>query len=317
MNTVEFIDSHTAGEPTRVIVSGGPDVGTGPLHERVERLSREFDGFRTMSILEPRGSEALVGALLCQPFHADCITGVIFFNNRGSLGMCGHGTMGLAVTLARMGRVDCGVFQIDTPVGAVEVELQTESRVTIRNVPAYRFRKEVAVDVPQLGPLIGDIAWGGNWFYLVKESPLPLTIDNIPLLTDATKRVLAALHAQCIAGADGAMIDHVEFFGPAHSSEADSRNFVLCPGGEYDRSPCGTGTSAKLACLAADGELEPGELWVQEGILGTCFLGRYERLDNDRISPTISGDAFVTAEGRLLVHPQDPFRLGIRTEIGL
>ena len=317
MKTLDFIDSHTAGEPTRVIFSEGPDLGSGPLQERVERMAREFDDFRTMSILEPRGSEALVGALLCEPFASDCTTGVIFYNNRGYLGMCGHGTMGLAVTLARLGRVDPGTFRIDTPVGAVEVELLTGCRVAIRNVPAYRFRKEVAVDVPQLGPLIGDIAWGGNWFYLVKESPLPLTRDQIPMLTDATKRVLSALNTQGITGADEAKIDHVEFFGPAQSEEADSRNFVLCPGGEYDRSPCGTGTSAKLACLAADGILQPGEQWVQEGILGTSFEARYERLDSDRISPTIVGEAYVTAEGQLLAHPQDPFRQGIRTEVTL
>lgn len=311
MDTLQFIDSHTAGEPTRVIVAGGPDLGDGPLPTRLGTLRGQFDHIRRWTILEPRGSDALVGALLLAPTAPSCAAGVIFFNNAGYLGMCGHGAMGVAATLARLGRVEVGSFGLETPVGVVQIELLSPNRAAIENVPAYRLRQQVSVDVPGVGQLVGDIAWGGNWFFLVQSSPLPLQAARIPDLSDAAWRVRLALREQGINGAEGAEIDHIEFFGPPQTAGADSRNFVMCPGGAYDRSPCGTGTSAKLACLAADGKLAPGETWRQEGILGTQFEASYRYGDDGRIVPTISGDAYVTAEGRLLGDPADPFRHGI------
>ena len=314
MASIEYIDSHTAGEPTRVILSGGPDLGSGPLKDRITTFKDRFDDFRRTVILEPRGSDALVGSLLCKPHEEDCSTGVIFFNNRGYLGMCGHGAIGLAVTLAHLGKAELGKLRIDTPVGAVEIELLSSSRASIQNVPAYRYKKGATVDVPGLGTLQGDIAWGGNWFFLVNDSPLPLSADAISELTQVTRKTLVALAEQGITGSDGAEIDHVEFFGPPDNPEAHSKNFVICPGGAYDRSPCGTGTSAKLACLAADGHLEPGELWIQESIIGSRFEASYVRMDERLIVPTITGEAFVTAEGRLISSSADPFRHGITKE---
>ena len=308
---MRVIDSHTEGEPTRVVVDGGPDLGAGSMQERLERLRNNHDDFRTAVILEPRGSDALVGALLCEPADASCAAGVIFFNNRGYLGMCGHGTIGVAVTLAWLGRIGPGVSKLETPVGTVAVDLVDDNTVTVKNVPSYRYRKDVSVDVPGLGAITGDIAWGGNWFFLVKDAPHPVDLAHERELTTAALAVQAALWDQGITGRDGGEIDHIEFFAEPRTPGANSRNFVLCPGGAYDRSPCGTGTSAKLACLAADGLLAPGEDWVQESVIGSLFTARYESGDDNRIVPSVTGRAFISAEATLVQQPGDPFANGI------
>lgn len=308
---IRVIDSHTGGEPTRVVVGGGPDLGRGPLSDRLARFRASADAFRRTVILEPRGSEAVVGALLCEPEDPACAAGVIFFNNVGYLGMCGHGMIGLAVTLAYLGRLGPGTHRVETPVGVVEVRLADANEAAIENVPSFRHREGVRVDVPSLGPVTGDVAWGGNWFFLADGSPVPLAVENLRGLTDAAERVRAELRRRGITGADGAEIDHVEFFGPPASAGGHSRNFVYCPGGAYDRSPCGTGTSAKLACLAAAGKLLPGELWVQESIIGSRFTASYRAGPGGRVIPTIVGTAYVCGEAVLIRQPGDPFRHGI------
>ena len=313
---IEVIDSHTAGEPTRVVVRGGPELGAGPLAERVQRFAAEHDDFRSAVVNEPRGSDVLVGALLTEPVDAACAAGVIFFNNVGYLGMCGHGTIGVVATLAHLGRIAPGEHRIETPVGVVRATLDAHGLVTVENVASYRHRKDVRVEVPGHGAVTGDVAWGGNWFFLVKDCPLALTLENRDALTALTVAIRKALDAQGVTGADGHAVDHVELFGAPAEAENDSRNFVLCPGGAYDRSPCGTGTSAKLACLAADGKLAPGETWRQEGILGTVFAGQYRVPDESPISgaviPSVTGRAFITAECRLVLEGEDPFRMGIQ-----
>jgi 4-hydroxyproline epimerase len=308
---VQFIDSHTGGEPTRVIITGGPDLGTEGLAQRMEIFQKEQDGFRRAVINEPRGWEAMVGALLCEPHDKTCDAGVIFFNNVGYLGMCGHGTIGLAVTLYEMGRVGLGTLRLETPVGIVEAELHSANRVSIRNVPSYRYKKSVQVDVEGFGKVTGDIAWGGNWFFLVEDSPLPLDSKKIKELTEFTLHIRSALEGAGIYGENGGVIDHIELFGPSPLEGVQSRNFVLCPGGAYDRSPCGTGTSAKLACLAEDGKLKPGETWVQESIIGSVFEGSYERIDDSKVLPRITGSAHLSSRGELLWQEGDPFREGI------
>ncbi|QDS88431.1 4-hydroxyproline epimerase [Rosistilla ulvae] len=310
---IRVIDSHTGGEPTRLVVEGGPDLGGGPLPQRVERFRREADHFRTMMLAEPRGFDAMVGALLCEPSDPGCAAAVIFFNNRGYLGMCGHGAIGVVATLAFMGRIAPGRHLLETPVGIVAVELISPNRVAIENVPSYRLRKSVSVEVPGIGTVRGDIAWGGNWFYLVESSPLPVVAENIDRLSDIALRIRKALVAANITGADGAEIDHIELFGPPSVSDAHSRNFVLCPGGAYDRSPCGTGTSAKLACLAADGKLAPEVPWIQESIIGSRFTASYRSADDNRIVPRIVGEAYVYGETRFIAQPGDPFPYGIAT----
>ena len=323
---LDVVDSHTAGEPTRCVLSGGPHLGSGPLAERLECFRREHDTYRRAILCEPRGSDVLVGALLVEPCDPASAAGVIFFNNAGYLGMCGHGTIGVAATLAFLGRIQPGEHQIETPVGAVDVKVHSATRVPIRNVRSYRYRAGVVVDVPAYGKVRGDIAWGGNWFFLVREHEFEaarnLSARNVESLTAFTWEIRKALEAAAMTGANGAEIDHIEVFTASHDPANHSRNFVLCPGKAYDRSPCGTGTSAKMACLAADGLLKPGQPWRQEGILGTVFEGSFEfengaatniagTADGGRIRPIITGSAHVTAECTLIFDPADPFRLGV------
>jgi 4-hydroxyproline epimerase len=281
------------------------------MQERIGRFADEFDHIRRMVILEPRGSDALVGALLCQPTRDDCAAGVLFFNNTGYLGMCGHGSIGTAVTLAHLNKIAPGISKLETPVGVVSVNLLDKNTVTVENVASYRYKKRVTVTVPELGDVTGDIAWGGNWFFLVKESPFPICLDNERALTDAALKVMQALEQQGITGRDGSTIDHVEYFSDTNTPDANSRNFVLCPGGAYDRSPCGTGTSAKLACLAEDGVLAPDTDWVQESVIGSRFVARYSINGRNEIIPSITGRAFICAETTLVQQPGDPFGEGI------
>jgi 4-hydroxyproline epimerase len=306
---IGVIDSHTGGEPTRLVVSGGPALGTGPLNERVERFRAAFDPWRCAVVNEPRGSDVIVGALLVEPHRADCAVGVIFFNNVGYLGMCGHGTIGLVASLLHAGKARPGPLRIDTPVGPVDALLKEDGGVEVANVPSYRRAHGVSVDVPGHGRVTGDIAWGGNWFFLAAAGAREISLTQVESLTDFTWRIRQALNAQGYPD-----IDHVELFGDAPGSDADGRNFVLCPGKAYDRSPCGTGTSAKLACLAADGDLAEGEEWIQESVIGSAFSARYRWLDRaaGRIQPTISGRAYVNAESTLVLDPADPFCWGIR-----
>ena len=353
MRRIQIIDSHTGGEPTRTVISGGPDLGTGSMAERREIFRSRFDDYRSAIVNEPRGSDVIVGALLCEPVDPSCAAGVIFFNNVGMLHMCGHGTIGLAVTLAHLGRIGVGVHKLETNVGVVTFEYHGENRVTLENVPSYRYRADVKIEFPgtsrrewvagsegftegperepshppqqghtqslltlppvaeQKTTLTGDIAWGGNWFFLVKDYPEPIELPRIERLSEVSRAVRRVLDEQKITGEDGGEIDHIELFGPPANPHNHSRNFVLCPGSAYDRSPCGTGTSAKLACLAADGKLAPGEVWRQESILGSVFEGSY-RPDGTKIIPRITGTAYVNAEATLLLDPRDPFELGIR-----
>lgn len=307
---IHVIDSHTGGEPTRVVISGGPDLGRGPLAERLDRFRREHDTFRAAIVNEPRGSDAIVGALLCEPDDSSCAAGVIFFNNVGYLGMCGHGTIGLVVTLAYLNRVRPGTHRIQTPPGTVEAHLDENGRVSVTNVPSYRFATRVAVDVPKQGRIVGDVAWGGNWFFLVNDHEQRLSLDNLEGLTDFTWRIRQALIQQGITGAHGQEIDHIELFAPSKLSGVDSKNFVLCPGKAYDRSPCGTGTSAKMAYLYSDGKLQEGQIWRQESIVGSVFEGTV-RIVNEQIIPTIKGSAYVNAEATLILDERDPFCWGI------
>jgi 4-hydroxyproline epimerase len=318
MQRLRIVDSHTGGEPTRLVIDGGPNL-SGGVAEQLRMLREQHDWLRRAVVNEPRGNDVMVGALLCTPSDPSCTAGVVFFNNVGYLGMCGHGTIGLIASLAYLGRIAPGMHRVETPVGAVEAMLHPlpggerglaayPTRVSVRNVPSYRYARAVSVNVEGIGHVTGDVAWGGNWFFLVHDHNQMLHPSNIEALTRYAGQVKDALQRSGITGADGAEIDHIELFGP--SERADSRNFVLCPGDAYDRSPCGTGTSAKLACLYADGKLALGQIWRQESIIGSVFEGSIELGDDGRVIPTITGEAFVTAEATLLLDPRDPFRLG-------
>ncbi|MBM3836065.1 MAG: hydroxyproline-2-epimerase [Verrucomicrobia bacterium] len=306
---VQVIDSHTGGEPTRVVIAGGPDLGEGTVADRLKILRECHDGFRSAVVNEPRGSDVLVGALLCEPADKSCVAGVIFFNNVGYLGMCGHGTIGLVVTLAHLGKIKPGDHRIETPVGVVTATLHPAGEVSVTNVPSYRRVKAARLDVPEIGAVTGDVAWSGNWFFLVGDHDQKLDLGNVERLTDYTWRIRQAANRQGFPE-----VDHVELFAPGRQAGANARNFVLCPGKAYDRSPCGTGTSAKLACLAADEKLREGETWVQESIIGSVFTGQFRWLARGQgtVIPTITGTAFVNAETTLLLDECDPFCWGIR-----
>jgi 4-hydroxyproline epimerase len=306
VNALDIVDSHTEGEPTRVVVAGGPDLGGGPLAERLSLMRARYDRFRSAVVNEPRGNDALVGAWLVPPADRSCAAGVIFFNSAGYLGMCGHGTIGLTVTLAHLGRIRAGEHRIETPVGVVTVVLHPDGSVSVTNVASYRRARAVAVEVPGIGTVTGDVAWGGNWFYLIESHGQTLTLANVAALSDYSARVRRALNAQ-----GHPEVDHVELLGPASVPGPAARSFVLCPGAAYDRSPCGTGTSAKLACLAADGKLAEGAEWVQQSIIGSTFRASYRRGAEGTVIPTIRGTAFVNGAGRLLLDERDPFCYGI------
>lgn len=304
------MDSHTAGEPTRVVLAGGPALGAGSMAERKERFRSHFDHYRRALIHEPRGCDALVGALLCPPQDPASAAGVIFFNNAGYLGMCGHGAIGVAATLHALGRLKPGNFQLETPVGLLQCQQHPNGETTIGNVASYRYRHAVRVPVAGRGEVTGDIAWGGNWFFLVENHGLELQIENLPALTAWAGDLRNALASQALTGANREEIDHIELTGPSRT--ADARNFVLCPGLAYDRSPCGTGTSAKLACLHADGKLNPGEIWRQESIIGSQFSAVYETTGRPGyVRPLITGRAHITSQAEMILQPDDPFRWGI------
>jgi 4-hydroxyproline epimerase len=308
MKSIHVLDSHTGGEPTRLVLAGGPDLGTGPLTERVARFRRHFDAYRSAIVNEPRGSDTVVGALLVPPHRAGCDLGVIYFNNVGPLGMCGHGTIGLVASLAHLGRLPPGQVTIDTSVGAVSATLHNNGTVSVDNVPSWRQAHAVTLQVPGHGDVRGDVAWGGNWFFLVETHPFRLELAALEALTDFTWRVRQAANTQGFPE-----VDHVELFGPPVQPGADSRNFVLCPGKAYDRSPCGTGTSAKLACLAANGTLAAGAPWIQESVIGSRFSAHFRWHDQTKgqVIPTITGTAHVCAESTLLLDERDPFCWGI------
>ena len=311
LEKIKVIDSHTAGEPTRVVIDGGPDLGGGSMAERRERFAAQFDAYRSAIVNEPRGWDAMVGALLCEPQDPQHVAGILFFNNVGCLGMCVHGTIGVVATLAHLGRISAGTHSLETPVGVITVELEESGAVTVENVLSYRTQANVAIEVAGLGTVHGDVAWAGNWFFLVSDHGLKVELNNVQQLLKVAWDIRRTLEASQITGDDGGQIDHIELFAQPVNAIADSKNFVLCPGGAYDRSPCGTGTSAKLACLAAAGKLAEGELWCQASILNTVFTGTYRQVEKG-IIPRIKGQAFVNAESTLLLDPNDPFQMGIR-----
>ncbi len=309
---LKVIDSHTGGEPTRIVIDGGPNLRSGSLAERRDLLLEQHDWLRSSVVNEPRGSDAFVGGILCEPADAMCDVGVIYFNNTGYLNMCVHGTIGLAVTLAWLGREGKdGLTRIETPVGVVTSKRHVDGRVTVANVPSYRSKKDLRLRVDGFGDVVADIAWGGNWFLLVQEHSLEVSYANIPNLTRFCQAARDSLEREGIYGDDGGEIDHIEVFAAAEGIDADSRNFVLCPGGAYDRSPCGTGTSAKLACLHESGRLPEGKVWRQASILGSVFEGQVIRDGQGQLIPQITGSAFVNGESTLILNPDDPFCDGI------
>ncbi len=281
------------------------------MAERRDDLRANADHLRRAVVCEPRGHAAIVGALLTPPVSAGATAGVVFFNNGTYLGMCGHGLIGVVRTLAFMGRITPGEVRFDTPVGSVRAELADNGDITIENVPALLHARDVRVDVPGYGVVTGDVAWGGNWFFITHDDQVAVTMNKVEDLMAFTRAIQSAINVQGIGGSDGAAIDHIEISAAPWRADADSRNFVLCSGGEYDRSPCGTGTSAMMAARHARGELALGEPWRQEGIAGGLFTGWLTTNDTGELIPHVRGRAYITGESTLHLDESDPFRFGI------
>ena len=294
-----------------LVIGGGPDLGNGPLSARLERFRTEHDSFRSAVVNEPRGSDVVVGALLCAPTDPTCAAGVIFFNNVGYLGMCGHGTIGLVATLAFMKRIQPGEHRIETPVGTVSATLHPDGDVTVNNIASYRLSANVEVDVPGYGRCVATLPGEAIGSFSSATISLEVSLSNVEALTNFTWAIRQAFSRKGITGAGNQEIDHIELFAPSKLPSVDSKNFVLCPGKAYDRSPCGTGTSAKLACLYADGKIREGQVWRQESLVGSVFEGSIS-VRNGEIYPSIKGSAFVNAEADLVLNPRDPFCMGIR-----
>jgi 4-hydroxyproline epimerase len=289
-----YVDSHTEGEPTRVVHAGVPELG---------------DRLRAFVVDEPRGHAALVAALLTPSTDPRADYRVVFLNNVGTLPMCVHASIGIARTLVHLGLRPSTPWpepvRLEAPAGRVSVRLAEDGRIAVENVPAFRLRANVSVTTPQ-GSLSVDVAWGGNWFAIVDESPIPLAPENADALVALCRTIRSAPE---LAGLAPAMIDHVQLCGPPRRPDTDGCNFVLCPGDAWDRSPCGTGTSARMACLHADGRLEPGGEWRQGSFTGTRFVGTLRIDDEGHVIPTIEGRAWITGEGRLLLESDDPLVL--------
>ena len=307
--TIRVVDSHTEGEPTRVVVEGWPVPSGATMAERLADVRERFDPLRRAVLCEPRGHEAVVGALLTPPVSEGSRSGVVFFDNAAYLGMCGHGTIGVVRTLEYLGRLRPGPVALDTPVGTVRAELAADGSVTIENVPAFCHARDVFVDVPDTGRIRGDVAYGGNWFFITRVERA-LRAADVEELTRLTRAIADALRAAKITGADGAEVDHIILLGASDRPDADRKNFVLCPGAAYDRSPCGTGTSATMAMLHARGELALDQIWRQESIIGSTFHA-WLTSRGGRLIPHVRGTAYVTGESTLRFDPRDPFRLGI------
>ncbi|MEM8945285.1 MAG: proline racemase family protein [Planctomycetota bacterium] len=306
---MRVIDSHTGGEPTRVVVAGMPDIPGDTAAEKRTNLEKQADWIRTSLTLEPRGAPWMVGAAIFQPANPDSEATVVFFNNRGYLGMCGHGLIGVVATLAYLGRISVGEHHFETPAGDVMAQLHPDDSVSLANVPSYRYREGVEFDVPNFGTVQGDIAYGGNWFFLTHvETWQSWTTER---LCEYASRILETLSTLKICGAEQAEIDHVEISGPpTDPNKAHSRNFVLCPGQQYDRSPCGTGTSAKVACLASAGELSPGEIYRQESVTGSIFNASFQ-MQGKKLIPEIRGHANILADVKIVFEESDCRRYGL------
>ncbi len=266
-------------------------------------FAARFDDLRSAFVCEPRGSDILVGALLVPGFEEQW--GVVFFNNVGMLNMCGHGTIGVAETLLHMGEWEIGEHVLETSVGKVGVTINADRSVEFANVPSYVSVRGVELTLSDR-KVTGDVAWGGNWFYLCDDHGMEIGLGNLDKLTQLGEEIRRKLLAEGIRGSNGGEIDHVEL---VVKQEIGAKNFVLCPGLAYDRSPCGTGTSAKLACLYEAGKIQPGEIWRQESVTGSVFEGWVEII-NGQCVPHVRGRAFITAETELILDAEDPLRFG-------
>jgi 4-hydroxyproline epimerase len=311
---LRVIDSHTIGEPTRVVIDeslvAGLDLGMGSVRERRDRFRDRYDHVRSALVGDPRGTNAMVGVILVPPADPSCRFGAFCVNRVGYLDMCGHATIGLAVTLGSQRIIEPGSFRLETPAGVVGVMWHGGGAASFECVPPRRIAKGLALACDDGSRVTGDVATSGLWFFICRDHGLAVEPAAIPALTERAWSIRRALEARGITGDGGEVIDHVVLLGPPHEPGNDGRAFVLCPDGAFDRSPCGTGTSALVGCLLDDGILAEGRTWRQESVLGGVYEARIRREQGVAV-PTVRGRAWLTAETTLHFAADDPYRIGL------
>ena len=311
---LRVIDSHTIGEPTRVVIDeslvAGLDLGMGSVRERRDRFRDRYDHVRSALVGDPRGTNAMVGVILVPPADPSCRFGAFYVNRVGYLDMCGHATIGLAVTLGSQGIIEPGSFRLETPAGVVGVMWHGGGAASFECVPPRRIAKSLALACDDGSRVTGDVATSGLWFFICRDHGLAVEPAAIPALTERAWSIRRALEARGITGDGGEVIDHVVLLGPPREPGNDGRAFVLCPDGAFDRSPCGTGTSALVGCLLDDGMLAEGRTWRQESVLGGVYEARIRREQGVAV-PTVRGRAWLTAETTLHFAADDPYRIGL------
>ncbi|HEY7434904.1 MAG TPA: proline racemase family protein [Methylomirabilota bacterium] len=323
--TLSVIDYHTEGEPMRFIVDGVPRVPGASLMEQSEYLATHGRDLLGMALYEPRGHAAMCGAILTDPLTPGADVGVLFIEPLGPVHMCGHGAIALGAMLVETGRVaapgGAATVTLDTPAGLVSCRVAAEpgraTAVTIRNVPAFSVGLDLHVEVAGLGRLAFDLAYGGHFYALVEAAACGLALETkeASRIVEVGERIRLAIEAQvplvhpAMPGARGLL--YVQFYGPPRRADAHLRNAVVVAPAGLDRSPCGTGTSARLANLHARGRLGVGELFGHESIIGTLFTGRIAALTavagTPAVVPEITGRAWMTARATLSLDPSDPF----------
>ncbi len=325
---LEYVDTHTMGEPTRIIVDGLPPIVGDTMMEKKKYLERNFDYIRTMAMHEPRGHRDMFGAMITEPIHEEAQMGVIFMDGGGYLNMCGHGSIGVATLLVDRGYVKVTepitYITLDAPAGLIEAKVRVENgkvvEVSIVNVPSFLYKKDIEIDVPDLGKIPVDISFGGSFFALVNGQNLGIKvdIDNIDelvkyglIIRDIINDKIPVVHP---INPFIDRVDLVEIYDKPSSKEANLKNVVIFGAGQVDRSPCGTGTSAKLASLYGKGLLKINEPFIYESITGTKFVGKIigkTKVEGyDAIIPEITGKAFITAYGNIVFEEEDPFKYG-------
>jgi len=329
MNSFKTIDTHTMGEPTRIITEGLPFIPGNNMMDKKNYLVEHFDYIRTMTMHEPRGHGDMFGAILMEPTKKEADIGVIFMDSGGYLNMCGHGSIGVSTILVDEGYVKVEEpitnITLDTPAGLVRAKVEVENKkakgVSIENVPAFLYKENIKIEISELGQVPVDISFGGSFFALVdsKYLNLKISLENIDeiiklalIIREKINNKVKVIHPNI---PDINKVDLVEIYGKPTNSIADLKNVVIFGAGQFDRSPCGTGTSAKLAYLHGKNKLKKNEYFVHESITGTMFKGRI--LEEVKIGkyngiiPEIKGRAFIIGYSHLIAQEEDPFKHGL------
>lgn len=321
------IDAHTCGNPVRLVAGGGPQLDGATMMERRAHFLAEYDWIRTGLMFEPRGHDAMSGSILYPPTRPDCDVAILFIETSGCLPMCGHGTIGTVTVMIEHGLVRPkvpGLLKLDTPAGLVEARYEMQgdkvTHVRIRNVASYLHATDLSVEVPGLGELRFDVAYGGNFYAIVEPQPTfrdmeDLSTGDIQRLSPLIRRLVNEKYE--IVHRDNPAIkglSHVQWTGKPRHPQAHARNAVFYGDRGIDRSPCGTGTSARMAQLAARGDLKEGQDFVHESIIGSLFHGRVEALTTvggaPGIIPSIQGEAWVTGLNTIFLYDEEPYTKG-------